>query len=271
LTLVFVLVCAVTGYFWYAYAGPFKWIAELQLSLLGEYELNITLIGTFLSVFVPVALIGEIPWVKRRFDTGPMTEEEISRAGKLFDENTVIPWWPLVIGTICLITGLVMLIPVWTMGSLTAITAAEAEGGVSPRSGWVDASGYAMGSRMIGLREGTPSKLKNSYVPLVSSEWQPGTAVKIYVRLDDEKMLSDGDLTLRGRVASGLPGMIRESFARTDAPPAEDHWVLENDFNPEFNEPFGKGALWVAGIAYAVALVLFLLYRSANKRGGWRG
>jgi hypothetical protein len=268
--IVFLIVAAVTGYWWYTYQGVFKWIAELQVWLLGEYELHITVLSTAFVVMLVVARVTEIPWIKRRFDLGPMSEEEQAQAGRLFDENTVIPWWPLVIATGCLVPGLIMSIQVWTMGSLTAIDAAELESGIAPRSGWVDATGRVMGSLTISLSEGTPKKTKNAYVPMVSKDWQLGMPVSVYVELDGESMVSDVEITMRGRVAwSGLPGVIREAFARSDAPPAPGHIVVEHSFKPDFSRGFGMVLLVVAGIMYGVALVLFLLYRSANKRAGW--
>ncbi|MEX2214449.1 MAG: hypothetical protein WD768_09995 [Phycisphaeraceae bacterium] len=253
---------------WVTYTGPFQWIAELQVSLLGSYEVQITLIVVLLiHVLVGAALL-EIPAVKRYFGTQP---PDWCRFARLFGEDTIIPWWPLFIGTVTLGSGLFLMTEVWVAGELTSMTIEELESGKRPTSGWISVKGVLLAGEMAQLHEGTPKDKVGSYVPMVSQNWKRGKPVSVYFDLGKEKTATSGEATVSGRVSwMGLPGVIREQYRRSSAPPADGYLMLVNKYDPDFNRGFARILFWIGGIAYAIAVVLFLLYWRAVRKAQQR-
>ncbi|MEX2214447.1 MAG: hypothetical protein WD768_09985 [Phycisphaeraceae bacterium] len=274
--IVIAIVVLLTGYFWFTYSGPYMWLAELSLNWRGSYEPTFIGVLTGLVVLLPVALISEIPAVKRRFPLDLFKVPEGTTPGSpynivLYSDDSVIPWWPLGIGIICLGASLYYGSQLWTAGERTAITASQLEAGVRPSSGWLDVTGCALPSEAIHEVVKERGKEEETvFVPLVSSTWERGQPVYVYLDLGKVNRAHEAEARWSGRVAwSGLPGMIRESFNRSDAPPAEEYFLLDTTFNPREHQSMFV-SLMVAGVfSFVVAAIRYpyLLHKRKIREG----
>ena len=207
------LMLALCVYWWWTYSGLYRWIAELQLWLFDSYFVIITLILSFLAFIFPMGYLGA----------------RVEAAGWLGDDSSDADpnRFNVVAG---IVTLAVMALGVgWYTGQRVPsgepveLTLADVKRG-RPIPGHVMLQGY--GRPDFSIRLGGDASA--NYTALVPPDFVEGDTIAVYVEhqspRDDAAMAEEWH---RGvLIANGLPGLVREKFKTTDAPPAEPHYLF---------------------------------------------
>lgn len=186
------------------YAGPYRWLAELQLAYMDGYSQELTLLGTFLVLVIPAIGI-------TRLVTGASTQTRQRDAFAIFTESRLA-----LFGAIMAVTGLGgalwFAIDAVTVGERVVADLAAIERGDEPPSRWVVLQGELRDDLAYSIVEGHVETL---YIPLLAS---PSSEPVVYLQVADQGV-SDEDRasgTYEGVLyADDLPGMLR---SRIEAP-----------------------------------------------------
>ena len=235
-------------YGWYTFSGPYRWLADLQISLFGAYGVVITGILTCLIFLWPLALVGF-----RLEQRGLLTHEA---TGMDYDpKRHNVPIGLLTLSLMALAAGWFsnQRIP---RGEPVPITLEDIENGaVIPAH--VSLQGRALVDSSLRLEGdgGNPT-----YAPLVVEGYEEGSSIVVYV---ESFPRDERDLTVARHkgvlIRNGLPGVVREGFKSTNTPPAEPHFLFcygSATSGLEFLPWVMFGAAGVLGLASIVFLLM---------------
>jgi hypothetical protein len=252
-----VLLTGATFYFMLTYSGPFKWLAELQLSWFGSYYEQLTFIGTIIVIGIPLLIVGVV-WEKfgpkRSAPAGGADAASADRPGEPVGFGGVLPWMGIIVTGI----GLFIWIRAGTMGPLTQPELGKLESGEKAASSYVEIRGVPMWEETITFSKGSGKTDQDHYVPLISETWEPGKPVAAYIEFSDSaiKTQNRADPTTRPfrgtTTMTGLPGPVRVEFEKSVLRPAAKYVVIEYGHKPETMLGLGK---WMTLIGAGVAIV----------------
>jgi hypothetical protein len=208
--LILLIGLAGTPYFAWTYSGPYRWLAELQMWLLGSFQVVLTFALTFILLVVPAAK------VLRRWGPRPTApaEEPVAVAGSDSSTRATGPFliWVQVITAGAVFTFLAIRDhkPVQPGATPTRVSCAELEANGPPESGWLEVEGIPLLDARV---EAQHNYGEYVYVPLVSPSWSTGRPIAVVLRLDRNGP-RQGDVTgYQGtRVADGMPGFVRSRY-----------------------------------------------------------
>lgn len=277
--LVFVLpilpLLALGIYWWWTYAGLYRWLVEAQVNLSGAYYPFACGIITLAVSILPGVILGRllaelIIFLLGKAEVFPAVPE--SSPPISVDSSSVDRWFrkhgSLLFG---LGFGLCMSIggAVWTMagssaGSLQALDLEALETGKPPPTNFVQTKGSLLTDQMLVQREGSGQWY---YVPFVSKRWQNGSPVAVYVAQPGTPRGQATSVTLKGMLsANGLPGPVRTAFEKSPvARPAQVHYLLYLGRDPQKTAQTGST---MVGIGFVVLGATGLLWFVKALRQG---
>lgn len=232
-------------YWWYTFSGPYRWLADLQISIFGSYGVFITGILACLLLLFPLAYVGSV----------------LESRG-LLSHDTVLHYDPkrhdVPIG---LITLAVMALGAgWftiqriPRGKPVVLTFEEIAKGIDIPA-HVSLQGKALLDDSLHIESDTENSL---YTPLVPEEYEEGMPVFVYI---ESFPPNEAAVTRRKHqgvlVANGLPGVVREGFNSSSTPPAQPHYMLCYARAMDGLEFMPSLLFSVAGILGLAAIVMF--------------
>ncbi len=190
LALIWVVVAgAYAVYGWVYYAGLFRWAAEQQLARFGEYNVDVTLLGSLFVLLLPAVVFGGFRATRTRLQPDPAQMQRQQRRTAL---------WLIVIGLIGIVIG-------GGSGWLGyqksqtpptfASFAIDDGSDVRSTSNLVKVTGVARTDMIIRFTEKSHG-METSYlfVPLVEPAWQPAMPVAYFLKTNrDTYMPSAAD------------------------------------------------------------------------------
>lgn len=252
-TLIALVVLAPPFYFWFGYAGPFQWLAELQLRWWNSYTEQLTFLGAMLLWMAFCAILGLVfkPFLARagyELNIGEQGPDNALNRGAvaLFIAGPLIG---------CAAGGYQWLAGASMKGPVPVTPAALA---VAAPSRYVAVRDYV--PLVDNVRSMTESRNSSSgsaklYVPLAPRGWKPGQPVVAYVELRESEMEEFARAReVEGVVKlTGLPGMMRTAFERDGLVTGGKQMLI--DFHGTPRDEVFSGQL-IIGISAVIGVVL---------------
>lgn len=241
---------AATGWCAWSYVGPYRWLAEAQLSVLGSYEIRLTFLFTLLFWLMPALFV----MVPLRMALGT------DRAAGI-DGHAVAFWLQnnrgsMVLGVIALV-GLggsaFCALDALTIGEHAEASLGSLEAGLEPPSRWVTVRGTPLRDRALSIED---DGMTTYYVPVVlGAPMRPAVFVEVSEYEVGSPELMGG--SYEGLLSeNGLPGLVRAELERGGAI-APRHYLLDWHATP--SQRWGMAVAF--GIFGAFGLVVLVLVR----------
>jgi len=265
---------------WLTYSGPYKWLAEWQMSSFGKYYPAINI------VVMSVSFYGIAYWSQRLWHLWKpaavqapdpidryLAKEEQRKTSqrpedRLNNATTPRPLGCLLLfGLMGLVFGAASFTRAFMAGDLTQISVDEIESGSRSASGWVEFSnGTLLMEAAISLVESDGPRVTSEefYVPVVSEQWRPRQPVFIFLfaRSKDTLNTVASDESFRGLTTfAHLPGEVRTAFDNSSYPPAENVHVLNYGDSPERAMSNGWFFTKAGAVLLAVFCPCYLIWR----------
>ena len=268
---------AATLLFWATYSGPYQWLAEWQLGAWGRYFPALTLLGTLLVIYVPIAVL--LSWIMPKDDASSSGRlgEEFHRAQpeEHHDRRSALRvpgWlWPFLgFGVLGVVGGSYYGLKVWTAGPLVRGDLEQIADGSRPASRNLQVSGGRLvRDAGVGLSKRGNDPPDEYYVPYVSQTWRPGRPVHVYVQVhpSDLDALAPAD-PIRGLVTwTGLPGPVQLGLEEGPAPPGDDYYVLDTTLDVEAARKASRLFFAIGAVLLAVFFPLWWIASAKSIRG----
>lgn len=242
---------AATGWCAWSYAGPYRWLAEAQLSWFDSYEVRLTFLFTLLMFLLPGLLV-MVPLRMALGEDGPGPTFEIVALTSWLQQNR----GSMVLG-IFVVVGLggaaFAGLDALTIGEHAEAPLASLEAGMDPPSRWVTVRGALRRDLALSIVDDGRTTY---YVPVVlTAPMRPAVFVELSDWELDSPELSGG--AYEGLLAeNGLPGLVRSELERGGAL-APRHYTLDWRASP--SDRWGMAAVF--GGMGVVALVVLVLVR----------
>jgi hypothetical protein len=244
---------ALAGWGWWAYQGPYRWVAELQIRLFDAYYLQITFLLSMLVVGLPgVWMIG---WLERR--RGGVE----APAAAAWD---VSPYWILLLPLGSVAVGAYQYTQVSRM-RLHSTTASELQWGRVPSARWISIEGRPLVEAAICTTERRYSR--DCYVPLVSPEWTPVVPIAAFIHLRGAPdHLSDGPF--QGTTSyRRLPGAVRVAYEESAlGAPHRSYVVLDLGAGPKDVYEHALAFLLMGAVSTPLLAIAFWLHDRREKQ-----
>ena len=221
----------VAVYSWFAYTGPYRWFAELEIAGFGGYHPLFVGALTLLSLtLVPVALLHLLLVRLRVIEALEPAKLSVSRApgGDTQGSRSTLAY--ILAGLLCCGFCAAGVIQLWHgRGGDDHETHAVADlAGREPKARWVTLSGRLASEAAFSYVERGTRDIEHEYVPLVPMNWTPSEPVRFVVeyRCDGSECEphAGGAASVTGTLhGSGVPGFLRE---RANLRLAHQHYVL---------------------------------------------
>jgi hypothetical protein len=238
---IIVPVClGLTGWWAWTYTGLYRLIAEAQLSVFGQYYMDLTLVLTAAGTLLPP--IGLVVTVFGRGSPGS------SPRGPAWLERS-----PRAVGIAAVGFGL-MVVGGWNLFSVAGLDepvptelAAVAAGGASS---WVHLrGGVPVWDDALSMED---NHVEDVYVPLVTEGGGPPYVV--FAKGEALEAEFDGMVT-----AGGLPGLIRTEYERAGVI-ADEHWLVDTRDGPSRRRGMGWAFIILGSVA-ALGGGVYLFFR----------
>lgn len=236
-----------TAYFWFAYAGPYRWFAELQIVWFGGYRPLLT--GTLTLVLLtamPVALAYSVLVrfrVLQAFDPGELSsgpDDASPKRGTLAYLVAGMLWLGFCSGGV---------VELWRGrgGDVHETHSVEtlSEGGLGAR--WVTVTGHLATESTFSYLERGNRDVRHEYVPLVPEGWTSSDPVHVVVEYQSHGVGAEtaprikGEASVSGTLHSaGIPGFLLERANLRFAP---RHYLLVPGEVPKETRSLGFGLI----------------------------
>jgi len=212
-------------YCWWTYAFVYRWLAELQLMVLGFYEANLTFLFTYFALvllwILPVA--GVIRLFRIRVDQ-TQTNTSALRFQEWFEANQLYICGIILGGTFVFLEMMDRNRRA-SAGEWTTVLVADLEKGMAPPSNrlLLEHGRLLTEARVVW----TENSMTLTYVPLVSLPvqiesgraspgWQPGEPIAVVVAMRESELNAHQGKQIRGSVnrVLVLGGHVRVSFEK---------------------------------------------------------
>ncbi len=256
-TFVGFMAIAMTASFAWTYSGLYRWFAELQMSRTGHFSQNVTLLFTFLAIFVPPTIaikLGRL--IARGMSGNDASESAFARYNFEARESATSfatsspsgsplhgilgrPYWGTLAIVLWVVGGLL-----WntyrSSGQLMQTTIGEWEAGQEPESRWINLRGKALAAAAIKFGDLSRRDSGEVYVPLVSDKRRPGENVRVFLKLYAKDFYNKNwaaATDFEGIVAWwGMPGPVRVKFEQHNLAPADNYAILEVGVSPAIRQ-----------------------------------
>ena len=242
-------------YWGLAYRGPYRWLAEWQLRLLGEYWPMLTGLCTLLITFplgvLPAAIAIQIAGARSQQEPSPdglaanqasgdaITHWVMERPYRLFAAGISIVF--MLVGGFFALRGA-------TAGERALVDVAVLEQGQTPENYHVELQGRLLIDEAARVtKPGGPVEV---YAPIVSNAWRPGQPVPAYLEISEASLEQYARDLATGRYQGmlsdlPLPGVAQTALTERGLPPAERYWVLDYRQKPDDTLALGLALLSV--------------------------
>jgi hypothetical protein len=156
---------AATGFCAWNYVGPYAWLAEAQMAMMGSYEVQLTFLCTLLGFMLP-AMILVVPL---RLAMGWQATQ--SAGADVWIRNNRGSLMLGVAAPMLLCVAGYFAFDAWSMGTLTPMNVAQVEAGAPP-SRYVRIEGVLVPSMAMSMEE---QHITTNFVPLSSTGRPPFT------------------------------------------------------------------------------------------------
>ncbi len=254
--------------FAFSYSGPYRWFAELQMQLIGEYYPVLTWLLTMLLMAVVLLAALQVPRKLGLFGDVQTTVEEHEQ--QVAESNA--RWAKrrpalmlLAIGCTLGFLGGRDWLQAQHGRTLERMSVAALEAGKRPSSTWMEVSGGDVAwEATIELEHGTST---TSYVPVLSPDWERDSPIALVLRIDRAQMEHIGreGTAFQGATdPEGLPGSVRAAFAdgQIDASSA---LVLQVGKRPAAGEGTAQ-VLFAIGVLCVIAGIIAGLVQLRRER-----
>jgi hypothetical protein len=274
--LVGLAILGITFYWMFAYSGPYRYFAELQLKWFGFYSRELTALLTTLPLIfgvlwaavlimfllrgaerpVPGTTTAPIATPAIAPTAIPASAIQVAERWQRYCRYSVMYGAPLVLfgmGTYSYYNGT-------HEGNLQQLSAADFQSGkVQAHVVYADVRGH-LGGRYL-------SNGDYLYIPM-TSEKNAAASVQLVVRVNEHEIRkyvhreTDGTFIVRGVADKGLQGYVKYAFEKSGVPVANPVWVVHAGREPSWDR---KGGLSVMGVGAALAGLVFG-WQSYRKR-----
>jgi hypothetical protein len=274
-----------TAYFMFDYSGPYQWISEAQLSILGLYSQKLAFLLTFIALWAAVAVImlplrvvlsgsrsAPPPWATAPASAGTNVPPAGSPPATAYAAPTAAPgsvplaprkWQSsrlgdfglalLLMGVIfCFLGGRDYLRASAAGGQIQPATAAQFELGKPPTSTWVRVTGTPLLDATVSYGTGSSP---DEYVPLASTaDAVPQNGVRLFAKFGP-KTAANGQID--GLVTKNdLPGPVRVRMEEAGLLKPGDHWMIEVGKDPARTQSTAKIFAMIGGGMALLGLVM---------------
>lgn len=262
-----VVLAAITSYWMFTYTGPYRYLAELQIKWLGEYNVAATFMIVAFGWAVLAAIVFAILRLSRFGLPKDMTPRwrEFKHAARHQDIFAAMPppWVRLRLGRfVILLTCLGM--AAWfffngaAAGPLQQLDAADFQSGkVHRQVVFADVRGRINQNYLMNEHD-------EVYIPMTGST-DPPAQVHVLVATTRSQMRkrirgeADGTFTVRGIANKWLPADIKYAFTKNGYNLADSVWVVRAGDSP-------SGDKQIALIMVAVGIVLAGIFKFTENR-----
>jgi hypothetical protein len=278
------LATALTGYWAWTYTGVYRWLAELQLRMMHQYEVQLTFVLALLVACVPFFFISAIA---RRAIFGyqdPANLQLIAAAKQKASPPSPlrIPLWTAaifaLIGAGLVIAGAYQKHRGQSAGQMVQATAAYYASGHPPAGDYISVSGFSVPGATQSFQSGDSAA--KYYAPLVPPNWTSDKPVGMFLETDVPNMMPT-NYYQRSQIGGseipeiwqgmtdpeGLPGAVRAQFEQEHLALADGYRLLSVGETPQNIVSEGQTVIY-AGSAVAVVSILaglvsalFILWR----------
>lgn len=256
-----VLLCAYWGL---TYSGLYRLLAELQLSLFGAYMMVLTGAFTLLVCILPGAMIVQLlgAYYEANADIGSLPQQHRSLDLSAQLNNAPRRIVALIAGAALALFGVYQLVVGALAGEELTIPLATLARGDDPPSSWVRVEGAYL--RMDEAISFDDDRRERIFVPVDTGSPRAALFVELSTYERDGNTIELFSGTLPGMLyEDGLPGLVREEFARRGAL-ADRYWLLDYRDSPASH--FGMGSIFIA-VGLAMMLMTALVWVIMRRRG----
>jgi hypothetical protein len=201
-----VLTALSTAVCWLAYAGPYRWLSELLLRVVGADYLGLTVVLTGFGLGLAFFAAAQLARRLGLLQTVVHSSRRARSASARFFSRTRAWLVVVLLGAACLAFGARESRVAHAGERLERVASAALESGARPASSWLQVEGKLFEAARIELEP-------YSYVPLVSPSWAPGRPVAVVLKMDARETPAPDARVFRGtRDALGLPVLARGSY-----------------------------------------------------------
>jgi hypothetical protein len=261
---------AVGAYWWLAYAGLYRLLAEWQLHSFHQYYPTYTGIITIILCLIPAIVAIQIIGAQREGERGP-AEAAAQLAGYAERRARNSHWIQsrrrrltglvvtvMLAGAGVYFTGIGLL-----AGDQVSVDVGAIERGDQPGGRWAAVTGRLVANDAVSVAERRSSSA-HVYVPLVSPEWRPGQPVRVYLKTYESWLDRYADDLASGLydgmlAENDLPGVAITSLAEGGHPAPDRYWVLEYKATPKSKRNLGNAMFGGAGVAGLITALAWLI------------
>jgi len=261
---------ALGAYWWAAYAGLYRLLAEWQLSSFQQYYPTYTGIITIVLCLIPAVVAIQFIGAQRERERSP-AEAAAQIAGHAEQRARHSDWIQrrrrrltglgvtvMLAGVGAYFTGIGLL-----AGDRVSVDAGALEHDEQPGGRWAELTGRLLPDDAVSMQEGR-SRTTHVYVPVVSPEWRGGQPVRAYLKTYDTWLERYADDLASGHyegmlAANDLPGVAITSLAEQGHPAPDRYWVLEYRATPRSKITLGQSMFGAAGVAGLITALAWLI------------
>lgn len=191
---------------WLAYVGPYRWLSELLLRVVGADYLGLSVLLTGFGLGVTFFGAAQLARRAGLLQTVAHSGRRARSATTRLLSRTRAWLCIALVGAASLFFGARELRAALAGERLERVTAAALEAGARPDSTWLQLEGQPFEAARIELEP-------YSYVPLVSPGWTPGKRVAVVLKMDARTTLAPDARLFRGtRDLAPLPVLARGGY-----------------------------------------------------------
>jgi hypothetical protein len=253
-----VAVVAASIYFAYAFAGPYRAIAELQMRLSDSYHPQLTFVFTLLALLLPAVAVLKFAqgagWLPRPGD--PVADA--ANGAVVQARVTAIKNWALMaaIGAVGVFVGIRQQHEARAGTELTRVRCEQLEAGQVPDASWLEIEGNPVWDAAL---EASHDYGQFTYVPLISAGWSRAQPVGAMLRIDrNERHPADGPSFRGARIPDGLPGFVRTQYEEAGLDVARAV-VLEHGMDPAARTTQARFFVIAGAVLLAIGTVATVL------------
>lgn len=260
-----------TAYWCLDYAGPYRWLAEVQLDASGSYDVVLTGVIVALGALLPAAAAIQILATFYLKNQPPVDLAQAAAEG-LRSDARIISNLGYIIAAVAFLgfggTGAYFLTSALTAGEPVALAVAHLERGLPAGSRQVTLAGKLRQNDALHMvEENGSTSIEKVYIPVVSDKLARNSPPVVYLEAHSswlkmyEKELASG--TYPGMlVENGLPGLLRADLEDKGLLPKGPHWVLRYRASAEEDLTLAEVFGFCAGVVlFITALVAFVQSR----------
>lgn len=260
------LTLGLPAYWWISYAGPFRWLSQLQLDLFGAYSPILS--GALNALVIAGAGIGVLSLVGSRY---PATARELEQdeAVRERQQMTYLRRHGVFIAAVALalgfgIPGVYYVARARALGPLRDVELTALEQGAAPPSRYVQVSGKLRKWDGISIVNRNHSvEIETHFFP-VGSVRDSSVPAALVLEITETQMMEKQDVLTAGTYVGTLrklPPFHRSELERQGVQLTDTVWLLDYLDGPGRQRTIGFVLMSLSGVAVLVAVISHVLSR----------